>query len=609
MSTVLAQYTVMQQNEWAERKFYQAQDRRTGQVVYLIEEPASGRTDPYDHACLPSVKQLVVEGGTRWLQGALPDGDTLEDLRSRGGLTEQDIMAALLSVVDALSSLSNLTPPVVPSYLDPACIKRDRLGRWTLDYLALAHAMEARMAPHLPLGVHPVGVLLYWLITGQTARRTRVQVTKMQQGVPSALQFIVIKCLGRSYPSLAELRADLERAGNEREFRAVVGLISQQRHRAPAAQMPAEPVRLRVVKPPAAPENRPDVVPAIEDVPVLTQAPPDREPMAVKPPLSLEYRKLPLGGPSIPVDDKPWALPPRPDEGYRRYVVPPPPNPVWQKVVRWGTLSLISLTTAAVSAGVAIKADLVPQEYLPAFLRTVPAVSAYPGMARAGALVGPEISGEAPSPGELWKGRLDPVTEPGDPPVPVREPDPPSDAKPAPTPDPKPDPRPEPKPAPKPDPKPDPKPEPKPEPTPKPDPKPNPAPEPQPAPQPEPEPARPPVPTPAPGSVEELDARTGGIPVLLHLDGHELGYAFVFPHPRHPYLSLGAYNRLFGRTLYWTPVAGGIRLFTSDGSFVTSDYDLVQGRLWLKLTPELQQQLGLQLQVANQEDFHFATWH
>ena len=610
---MLNQYTVMQQNAWAGRRFFTAQDRRTGQVVYLIEEPAGGTPEPYTHPSLPPMLETLVESDVRWLTGTIPEGETLEDLRNRGRLSEQDILAVLLSVLDGLTSLVALEPPVVPSYLDPSCIKRDRLNRWVLDYPALAHAPEARMNASVPLGVHPFGVLLYWLMTGQAARRTRVQVTRIPQGASAALQFILIKCLGRSYESLGAVRADVERAGSEHEFRSLIQLIAQQRDQLAAAARVAgrppepsvarvatqapQPPRVWVLPTPSDPVRPLGPVPRqgeampIRDVPVVNvdQAPPKES-------LSLEYRKVPIGGPFIPTDDRPWALP-KSQDGFRKFVVPPPPNPVLERAKRWGAVGGVALAAAVLAGVVAWKAGLMPAEIMPAFLKPAHPVSADLGFARAGVQVGSELPPEPagpgaqpsrPNTGAVVGAPIDPdlaesrrnaearrqqIAAGGGgapPPAPVPTTPTPPPARPAPTPPPA-----NPKPAP-----------------------------PVPAPQPE-NPASGPPP-PSPGSVAFLDAQTGGTAILLYLDGNPTGYAYMFPHPRSPYISLGAFNALFARNLYWAPVdGGGIRLFTGDGSHFTTDFDLVAGRLWLRLTPALQQVLGIQLQSATSSEFHF----
>jgi len=614
----------MQQDVWAGRRFYTAQDRRTGQVVYLVEEPAGGTTQPYSHPNLPPIVEVTADTDVRWLTGALPEGETLEDLRSRGRLTEQDILAVLLSVLDGLCSLALLQPPVVPSYLDPSCIKRDRLNRWVLDYLALAHAPEARMSPALPLGVHPFGVLMYWLMTGQVARRTRVQVTRIPHGASPTLQFILIKCLGKSYPSLSAVRVDVERAGSEHEFRSLIQFIAQQRDHSAAdtrvAGRPPEPSVARVAtqapQPPRVPVlGGPEALGSavrstqleaadirVNEIPVVNV---DVEPARPLQLPSLEYRKVPLGGPFIPADDRPWALPPKPEDGFRKFVVPPPPNPILQKAKRWGTMGGVSAAAAALAVVVAWKAGLLGAEILPSFLQTAHPASAYPGLATAGVQIGPELppdpAGPSGQPNHPASGPVSPpapedpdlaasrkaavsgrqqlaagtgnATSPG---VGVPSPSPPVQAAPKPTPAPPPATS-APEPAP-----------------------------PRPAPAPQPGGADNLPSVPVPGSVAYLDAQTGGTPILIYLDGRQSGYAYMFPHPRSPYISLGAFNSLFSRNLYWAPMdGGGIRLFTSDGGLFTTDYDLVAGRLWLKLTPPLQQVLGIQLQSATATEFHF----
>ncbi|MDB4895963.1 MAG: hypothetical protein JWN15_2225, partial [Firmicutes bacterium] len=309
MGAVPSQYIVIQQAEWAGRKFYTAHDQRADQVVYLMQEPVRGRLSVPQHPSLPTLQPLLVADDAGWLVGTPPTGDTLEDLRNQGRLSEQDMLSMLLSVADALAELGAQQPPLVPAYLDPAGIKRDALSRWVLDYLLLAQAPEVRKATAPPPGIYAFGVLLYWLFTGQTARMTRVQVGKVE-GVAPALQFIMIRCLGRSYPGLAELRADIERSGREKDFRGVVRLIAKQLPDAPGA---AE-----------------KLLPAAQK-------------------LALEYRKVPLGGPQIPVDDRPWALPARPDDGFRKYVVPPPPDPPKQKLRRGAAFTLAGLAALALS--------------------------------------------------------------------------------------------------------------------------------------------------------------------------------------------------------------------------------------------------------------------
>lgn len=566
----------MQQDDWAERRFYTVQDRRSGQVLYLVEEWAHRSMDPYDHPSLPPVQAVAEENGIRWLMGGLPEGESLEDLRSQRRLTEPDIVAALISVVDALASLSALEPPVVPAYLDPACIKRDRLGRWVLDYPALAHAAEARMNTVPPLGVHPVGALLFWLITGETARRTRVQVTRLQRGVPAALQFIIIKCLGKSYPSLAALRADLERAGREHEFASLaeqVGL-SPRRH-VPVA---AEPLR------PAAAE-------------VLATTP---ETVA-KPILPLDYRKVPLGGPYIPADDRPWSLPPRPQDGFRKYVVPSP-RLAARRSSPLALLGLLSLAAVALFAVAALAPGLWPDAARPAFLRTQPPARVLKGLASAGVQLGPELPPEPPGPAarriamrswpaagrelqDLADARLY-QHRPVQPAPPAPRPTAPAPTVPVqrhtqPVPEPGPVPPPAPPTAPK---------------------------QPNPAPKPPAETARPPLTPPEPGSVAWMDARDGGTAVLIYLDARPAGYAYIFPHPRSPYISLGAFNAVMGRTLYWAPMEGGaIRIYGADRNFVTRDFDQAAERIWLKLTPDLQKVLGVQLISATETGFYFES--
>lgn len=550
MGSIVDNYAVMQQDDWAGRRFMTARDRRTGQVVYLVGEAVGGPLQPYSHPTLPSLEVLGQEGDVRWLGGSLPGGETLEDLRP--SLQESEVVSALLSVVDALASLSALEPPPVPSYLDPACIRRDQQGRWLLDYLALAHATEARSLSKPPLGVYAFGVLLYWLITGETVRLSKVQIQKVGSGLPSGLQFILIRCLGRSYPSLAELRADLVRAGNEHEFRHVV----QQAPR----------------RPPAAP---------------VTSAAPIREAPPAQPasqPAGIERHRVPLGGPAIPMSDRPWALPARPPEGFRKYVVPKKPDSRSIRRTRLALVSVAGFVAALVVGAVGIWSGLIPDRMLPAFLRRENLAVLMPELGHSGAEVGKELPPPAPPPT----------------PIPLQEPVPLVVEEPEPGPPPEEEPPPEVE-------------EPGPEPAPKPPaqpsrpvvpPKQPPARQEPPAPQ----PGRPGRPDLQPGSVDYQDASDGGLPVLVHVNDQVVGWAYIIPHPTSPFVSLPTFNRLFDRSLLWIPQDGtSVRLFDSKASVVTADYTIVKGRLWLRLTQPVQYALGVQVNAYTDKGMYFTN--
>ncbi|MFZ5827275.1 MAG: hypothetical protein ACOY94_23500 [Bacillota bacterium] len=325
MSGLLSSYTIMQESEWAGRRFCTARDLRTKHVVYLMGEPLGVLGGSHAHPNLPTLKEVGIEGQTRWWVGHLPEGDKLEDLRLQGTLTESELLSALLSALDALLSLSAMVPPPVPAYIDPACIVRDRLGRWVLDYMALAHAPEAHANNAAPPGVYPFGVLLYWVVTGETVRRARVQVSNLESVASPGLQLIIIRCLGRSYPSLAELRAEVSRAGKDREFQPVVQRI---RSRAQVARTEAMSALVK--------------------------------------------------GPHIPIDDRPWAAPPPPRGGYSRATAPLRYRKVRRPWTRWLATGLVGLLTFAVAGAVALRMQLIPPQYLPDWLRAVPVVTLFP---------------------------------------------------------------------------------------------------------------------------------------------------------------------------------------------------------------------------------------
>ncbi len=620
MGGVLHRYVVIQQNHWAGRRFFSAQDRRTGQAVYLIAEPSSAPPLPASHPGLPPVEVLQDDGDLRWLIVSMPEGETLEDLRYRGALTEQDVVATLLSVLDGLMGLAALEPPPVPGYLDPACIRRDWMGRWTLDYLALAHATEARRRQSPPLGVYPFGALLYWLATGELARFTRVRPGRVPVHLTPALQFIMMRCLGQSYPSLAALRADIERAGRSHDFRPLVQQIGRQRAGSAPSSRPASP---------AGPAGSGAQLQHGAQQPVRP-AGAGRKTVRIAgmdPRAFVEQHRAALDSPRIPLDDRPWALPPRPREGYRKYTVPPPPNPAVQKVARWAMLTAFGAVVAAATGWGAYRLGLVPDEVLPPALRQASPVNRIPGTVEAGVELGAGLSPEPepehpepqPSQGPDSSGpeapdstdRAEAPQQPSEPadggePSPGRADPfaPPADAEPAP-PDQPPSGQPEagqpesgsgssgaPDPAGQ---------------TGKPDAPPSPPPdspgrtEPTP-----PEPADPAEPE--AGSIAYLDKQLGAKLVSFFLNGRYLRDVYMFPHDRNPYISLEAYNELFGRHIVWMPVSGGrIRLLDDDLHILTYSYYRIRDRILLKLGPELQAELGLQLNAYNEVGIFFST--
>lgn len=618
MSSVLSQYTVMQQAEWAGRRFYVAQEIAKGQVVYLMEEAAT-LTPPvaYRHPSLPHIQPLTVEGETRWVTAAVPQGAILEDLRRQGALSETDIVSLLLGVIDALSLLATFEPPLVPAHLDPAAIKRDWMGRWTLDYFLLAQAPESRAPVSKPLGIYAFGVLLYWLLTGLNARMTRVQVAKLPPETTSALQFILIRCLGRSYLSMAELRADIERAGREHEFAAIAKLIAQQGEQMVAADLPVVPVGQGAS--PMGPGTPPELVLAS----VAASDPGMGSSRANGAPTGpggaswtdgLDDRRLKLGVPAIPADDRPWTLPQRPPNGYRQFVVPPKRPPFWRTMLRWGGASAALLLVMGAVGGVALKQGWIPEAYQPSFLRLNPLASAYPGMARAAGQIGQPVpdqalqttGGQAMAAGlQAAKGERTPTTgvaaEPVEPTpvVPTTAAAKPVTVAPAPTTTAKPV---------------------------------TPAPAvtapatATPAKPTTPAPATPPKSTtatqsvdaakanqpqpqpPAPGSADYRDAQTGAMPVLVYIDGKVARYAYLWPHPTSPYISLETFGLLFGREVYWLPNDdSSLQLLVGKQTLLVREFARIGDRIWLKLTPELQAALGVRVSAYSEAGIYFST--
>lgn len=115
--------------------------------------------------------------------------------------------------------------------------------------------------------------------------------------------------------------------------------------------------------------------------------------------------------------------------------------------------------------------------------------------------------------------------------------------------------------------------------------------------------AKPAPPAPAPEPAEPTDPQmrldwktAGGSPVTVTLWGKTVGQAYMFTNPGAPVMSMETFSRLLGR-----PLVGELRgakelQITSQGrTFVTSHFIIPDDRVWLILTPELMDQLGLRV--------------
>jgi hypothetical protein len=108
-------------------------------------------------------------------------------------------------------------------------------------------------------------------------------------------------------------------------------------------------------------------------------------------------------------------------------------------------------------------------------------------------------------------------------------------------------------------------------------------------------PPLPPAPEPEEGTIGYLDRAAGGRPYLIYVNGREEGWAWILPE-NGPYLSLGAFNDLFHRTLYWVPITENrVRILNSSFAVETTDVQVQRNRLWLRLTPTLQHDLAITL--------------
>jgi len=117
-----------------------------------------------------------------------------------------------------------------------------------------------------------------------------------------------------------------------------------------------------------------------------------------------------------------------------------------------------------------------------------------------------------------------------------------------------------------------------------------------------------PAPIPA-GYDYTADKAAGGMPLEVVVDGTTLGTFYLFPSPSRPQVSLHAINRFLGSNLYWEGIdLETVRVY--DGGFsmvLTQDYTIINDRLWLTLTPEIQDALGLRVTGYKDGQIQFTT--
>lgn len=116
-----------------------------------------------------------------------------------------------------------------------------------------------------------------------------------------------------------------------------------------------------------------------------------------------------------------------------------------------------------------------------------------------------------------------------------------------------------------------------------------------------------PAPIPA-GYDYAADKAAGGMPLEVVVDGTTLGTFYIFPSPTDPRISLHAINRFLNSNLYWEGVdLETVRIYEGNFSLVTQDYSVINDRLWVHLTPEIQNALGLRVTGYKDGRIQFTT--
>lgn len=546
-----ADYRVLRQSRWGEQTAYMVLHLQESSTFHVLDEPVGWSDQGLEHPALPRVSARHEGNGIRQSWLPLLTGERLTERRAAGSMTGSEIASALESVAAALQHLATHRPHGLPAVIDPDCVCRAPSGEWVLDYAMLLHNPETRRE-RKPPGVYAIGLLFFFLVTGEFPRLGRPALTGRFPPLSTTLLLPLIKAINESYTDLPELQqalVDCRRAGG---FDRLAEYLNR-------------PVKTRNLF------GRQEVAPAARE-PAL-EAPTPAEPVAAQPsPLSaperlwtpeehktaketlegLAGRPLATPPPEIPLRDPSWAaapwhegaLPRRPV--VRRQPVARPRFSLLRPVLLGtGGAALLLMLTLAVWRPWEGAESILPRNPNP----QVPA----PTLPKPGAPTQPQPT-PTPTPTPVDPGQQQP--EPGPPPSEER-PDPPAK---------------EPLPV-----------------TPPPE---------KPPSTPDPAPTLPPLPaapTPAPGTLADLDRQAGGQPHLVYINGAEAGWAWLRTEGG-TYLSLGAFNELFHRTLYWVPLSENrARILNASFSVETADVQVLASRLWLRLTPEMQRSLSIQL--------------
>lgn len=570
-----AEYRVLRQTRWGEQTVYMVLHLQQNETHHVIDEPVGWSAQGLDHPALPRPATQHEGNGIRQSWLPLLTGERLTERRAQGGMTGSEIAGALEAVAAALQHLATHRPDGVPAVIDPDCVCREPSGEWVLDYAMLAHNPEVRRGSQ-PVGVYAVGLLFFFLVTGEFPRMGRPALTGRFPPLSTTLLLPLVKSINGSYSGLPELQqalVDCRRAGGFDRLAEYLGRpvktirrFGGARDRVPdrtaevnarlvgsgrsaeegeslglAGSGGASQTGTRSVGPfglggPKALAVTPDKPWAAPDPKVATETL-----------VGLAGRPLAAPPPEIPLRDPSWApapwqsgdLPRRPVRRTRE----PETGLPWLRPVLIGSggAAVLLLVTLAV-------------------LRPWQIPSRQPETAPGLPIMTPDKPlGPSPRWGEA--ARLSPraedrlekrwtrLTEEGRPPSEVAQPGPvaPPATDPVTTPPSK----------------------------------------------------LPPLPTPPepePGSLAARDKQMGGKPFLVYINDTEVGWAWLIPE-NGPWISFGTFNNLFHRQLYWVPLPENrYRILNASWAVETADArELQTSQLWLRLTPSLQRSLGITL--------------
>lgn len=577
-----AEYRVLRQTRWGEQTVYMVLHLQQNETHHVIDEPVGWSAQGLDHPALPRHSARHEGNGIRQTWLPLLTGERLTERRAQGGMTGSEIAEVLEAVAGGLQHLAAYRPEGVPAVVDPDCVCRAPSGEWVLDYAMLAHNPEVRRGSQ-PIGVYAVGLLFFWLVTGEFPRLGRPALTGRFPPLSTTVLLPLVKSINGSYSGLPELQqalVDCRRAGGFDRLAEYLGRpvktvrrFGGARERVVGADLGARLVGGGAVDacarsvgggvaetgaPPTGGGPGTGAEIGSKGGGERTVAPshpwtaPDPK-VATETLIGLAGRPLAAPPPEIPLRDPSWAPAPWQAGALPRRPVarrPRQPESNWVRPVLIGTggAAVLLLATLAVLRPWELFAR--QPEPAPEFPIFVPDAPLGPSP-RLGEVA--RLSARAEDRLEKRWRRLHPWDElplPGE----VVQPNPgrPPSSGPITAP-------------------------------------------------PEGLPPLPPAPEPEPGSLAERDRQMGGQPFLSYINGRESGWVWLIPE-KGPWISFGTFNNLFRRQLYWVPLPEGrYRILNASWAVETPDArELQTNQLWLRLTPELQRSLGITiLQMAD----------